>query len=404
MKYWRASFAIAAAAALTVSQSGTASVPSSTDTAWCQEAGGPSHLGVAVGEHTISASNVSRLKLRWRYDVPGRPTRGISNPTVAGGRVYVAVGAQLIGLNALTGKPIWSIKLPAEQYGTPSVAAGKVIVGLANGDVRAVDASTGRLVWNRRIGGVYVSAPTIDGSHAFVENDKGLLVSLDVRNGAILWTFHAALDGGQPAVGGGSVFAVVALPFDQKAGAQFYGAVAVDKVTGKRKWGGHEGLYAAARQISVMSGHLVVMDSANYLTGINASTGALEWRRAVGPAVSPGSSGGGGCGPAISGGFVFAAEAPGFGGYDIGSYSATTGKPKWIIHNRLCNQGSIVFANGVVFIPWANELRALDPSSGRTLFTRGVGGAVVGQAVVTGRLVATVQLDNGQMSVQLYGV
>ena len=101
---------------------------------------------------------------------------------------------------------------------------------------------------------------------------------------------------------------------------------------------------------------------------------------------------------------MFAAEAPGFGGYDIGSYSATTGKPKWIIHNRLCNQGSIVFANGVVFIPWANELRALDPSSGRTLFTRGAGGAVVGQAVVTGRLVATVQLDNGQMSVQLYGV
>jgi quinohemoprotein ethanol dehydrogenase len=106
-------------------------------------------------------------KVRWTFDpqVPGHAgyksccdvvNRG---PALYLGNLYIStIDGRLIALNAVTGKPVWSVLTvdPAEMYaitGAPRVMQGKVIIGNGGGElgsrgyVSAYDASNGKLLW-----------------------------------------------------------------------------------------------------------------------------------------------------------------------------------------------------------------------------------------------------------------
>jgi quinohemoprotein ethanol dehydrogenase len=123
---------------------------------------------VSTAWSKVYALDAATGRQLWFYDpkVPG-PTgahaccdvvnRGVA---VYEGNVYIAtLDGRLIALNAVSGKPVWSVRMfeyPSRRYsstGAPRAARGKIFVGNAGADlggrgfVTAYDARSGRRVW-----------------------------------------------------------------------------------------------------------------------------------------------------------------------------------------------------------------------------------------------------------------
>jgi polyvinyl alcohol dehydrogenase (cytochrome) len=101
----------------------------------------------------LNASNVQALKLKWAFNL-GDVTIARSQPTIVGGRVYIATAAGVVySLDASTGCTHWGFKANqirsgvaiGDANGTPAVFFPD-----AGGTVYAVNASTGELIWKVR--------------------------------------------------------------------------------------------------------------------------------------------------------------------------------------------------------------------------------------------------------------
>ena len=141
---------------------------------------------------------------------------GYSGPAVAEGRVFItdlvdrknkSATERALGLDAATGKVLWTYAYPVE-YGiaypagpraTPVVDGDFVYVAGAVGDLACLEAATGKPVWKKSLTEDYggslptwglSASPLIDGRQLIVlVGGKGaaLLVSFDKRTGKELW-------------------------------------------------------------------------------------------------------------------------------------------------------------------------------------------------------------------------
>jgi polyvinyl alcohol dehydrogenase (cytochrome) len=107
----------------------------------------------------ITADQVKRLKLKWAFGFPGA-TSVYGQPSLAAGRVFVGVNTGYVySLDAATGCVYWSFEAQAGVRNAISV--GQVKAGSSAryaayfGDLRAnvyaVDAATGALLWKTRV-------------------------------------------------------------------------------------------------------------------------------------------------------------------------------------------------------------------------------------------------------------
>src|ERR1700694_601940 len=103
----------------------------------------------------LSAAQVPQLKLKWAFGFPGvEQTYG--QPTIAGGRVFIGVASGAVySLDAATGCVYWSFQADASVRNAinigPVKGHGDAKQGISFGDVRAnvymLDAATGKLLW-----------------------------------------------------------------------------------------------------------------------------------------------------------------------------------------------------------------------------------------------------------------
>lgn len=107
----------------------------------------------------IAADQVQRLKLKWAFGFPGA-TAVYGQPSVAAGRVFVGVNTGYVySLDAATGCVYWSFE--AQSGVRNAISVGEVKAGGSTryaayfGDLRAnvyaVDATTGALLWKTRV-------------------------------------------------------------------------------------------------------------------------------------------------------------------------------------------------------------------------------------------------------------
>jgi polyvinyl alcohol dehydrogenase (cytochrome) len=101
----------------------------------------------------LTASNVPALKLKWAFNL-GAVTIARSQPTIVGGRVYLAtVTGAVFSLDAATGCTQWGFKANQVRSG---IAIGEasdtpaVFFPDAGGTVYALNAATGALIWQVR--------------------------------------------------------------------------------------------------------------------------------------------------------------------------------------------------------------------------------------------------------------
>jgi polyvinyl alcohol dehydrogenase (cytochrome) len=106
----------------------------------------------------LTASQVSRLKLKWAFGFPAA-TVVYSQPSLAGGRIFVGVDTGYVySLDAATGCVYWSfaaqagVRSAVSVGALPSAGAGETAQSAAyfgdiRGNVYALNARTGELVW-----------------------------------------------------------------------------------------------------------------------------------------------------------------------------------------------------------------------------------------------------------------
>jgi outer membrane protein assembly factor BamB len=339
---------------------------------WPEFRGGPWHSGTNPFETTLSASNVSGLGVKWMTNGPG----WVSSPVVAGGVVYVggALDQTLWALDEHTGTVKWRAQTGSWVDSTPAVAKGLVFVGCGDGYLYAFRTRDGSLAWKVPLGGSVESSPVVVGGVVYVGSEGGSVSALSASSGALIWQTY--LDGGvdaSPAVAGGSVFVGGLFTF-----------YALDAATGAVRWTYVPGgvFFGSA---AVKGGVVYAGSTYGYVFALNASSGALIWKRGA-----DGSDGKVLSSPAVSGGRLY---------YTIVNFDWTHEK----LQARRLSDGHLLWshtyvplgggeiepspsvANGVVYAgSLDNSFRALDAKTGAVLwtYTDPAGGAFFASAAI----------------------
>lgn len=243
-------------------------------------------LNTRYQPHTsISAENVSGLKLKWAFGIPDAST-AYAQPTVVAGRVFFGSGdGTVYALSAESGCTIWIYRAQTTVRTAITVAAaGKnrdlAYFGDGEANLYAVDAENGKLLWKVKIdshrSARITAAPQLYRNRLYVglaSNEelsggdpdypcctfRGSVVAVDALTGKQIWKAYAFADVPGPSKPGsshakfGPAGAAIwdAATIDVKRGALYVGTgdayvdpaadgtdaiVAFDLATGKRLW------------------------------------------------------------------------------------------------------------------------------------------------------------------------
>jgi eukaryotic-like serine/threonine-protein kinase len=305
-----------------------------------------------------------------------------SAPTVAEGRVFVREqGGAVTAYDAASGARLWSAFAgggpvgydfpPVVDRGVVYVAGGRGMLS-SSGDVFALDAATGAVRWTVSIPGFGGYPIAVDGEDVYVDGPH--LLALDRASGARRWELMIGnlSDGGysRPAVDGDTVY----------VGGGDGRVYAVNRATGSTRWStpvGAAGFSSAGPTVSV-AGSLVYAVSkdaevtafgdatvSGHVRALDSATGEERWSQHVDGLRAFGS------GPLVSGTTVYVASST------LGAYDAATGVPRWTAPTGGTSLFSFtppVLELGTVYVAGGDgRLHAVDATSGRTIWTAGVG-------------------------------
>jgi polyvinyl alcohol dehydrogenase (cytochrome) len=159
----------------------------------------------------LRAADISKLKLKWAFNL-GDVTTARSQPTVAGGRVFIAsVTGVVYALDANSGCTYWGFKTGGMRSGVTLGSANgtpSIFFGDSGATVYAVNADTGQLIWKNRPVDHFTTLAT---------------AAPQIHNGVVYQAFSSF----EEAIAGDPVYAC----------CTFRGSVvAMDAATGKKIW------------------------------------------------------------------------------------------------------------------------------------------------------------------------
>jgi outer membrane protein assembly factor BamB len=303
---------------------GLALPPSRLNGDWTHPRGGPG----GRPEHPALAD---APVLRWSVDIghgAGRRTRLIAAPVVGGGLVFALDSAGTLSAVTTDGRLAWRAALaPAGERteagfgGGVAYSGGSVYVTTGYAEILAVDAATGAIRWRHRLEAPARAAPTVLDGRVFAVARNDVAVALDAPTGGVIWRITGAggdaglLGGASPAAEGslvvlpfssGEVLGVVARSGTQAwgqavtggrrelvrnrindvtgdpviAGGSVYASnqsgrtIALDRLTGERRWTMPEGAYGPAWPVA---GSIFLLSDVGTLVRADAATGAILW-------------------------------------------------------------------------------------------------------------------------------
>ena len=303
---------------------GLALPPSRLNSDWTHPRGAPG----GRPEHPAIADAPA---LRWSVSIgrgSGRRTRLITAPVVGGGLVFALDSTGELSAVTTDGRLAWRTELapPGERGesgfgGGVAYAGGTAFVTTGYGEVLAVDAATGAIQWRHRLEAPARAAPTVLDGRVFAVARNDVAVALDAASGGVLWRITGA-GGGTGLLGGASPAAegpLVVLPFSSgevlgvvaRSGTQAWGqavtggrrelvrnrindvtgdpviaggtvyasnqsgrTIALDRLTGERRWTMSEGAYGPAWPVG---GSIFLMSDLGALVRADAATGDILW-------------------------------------------------------------------------------------------------------------------------------
>lgn len=195
-------------------------LPAPEDTSEWTQAGGLSHHAM----HHMVLGPAPRLV--WRADAgvaSGERNRTLGEPVVADGRVFVLdAKSYAMAFNASNGDRLWRRELVSDEEddghflgGGLAYDGGLIFATTGFAEVIALDARSGRDAWRVKIDAPVRAAPTVSGGRVFITTVENEVIALAAKDGRRLWNYSGVssqtilLGSGSPAVDGG----VVIVPF-----------------------------------------------------------------------------------------------------------------------------------------------------------------------------------------------
>lgn len=160
---------------------------------------------------------------------------------------------------------------------TPPLPAGdRLLFGLQNGGLIALDRNTHTLAWKFQAGGAIFGAPAVAGGTVYAGSNDRKLYALDLASGAFRWAF-ATRDAisASPAVAGGLVV----------AGSEDRTVYALDALTGQERWRYTTGDAIAAAPAIVDDAVYIGSDD-GVLYALDLASGAPRWAFVTGDAIT----------------------------------------------------------------------------------------------------------------------
>jgi outer membrane protein assembly factor BamB len=256
---------------------------SSDSATWTLPAGNLAGTRAASGS-AISADNVSRLRVSWRFTPPDpleRYGRFASTPLVDGDTVYVEdLRSNVFALDRQSGKVRWVRRFGAINDGPNGLALSDGrIYGATDSDAFALSASTGRVLWDQHLTSAsqqFVDVAPVSwkglvffSTVGYAPLGRGVIYALDARTGTVRWRFDT-VEHPWPhplEAGGGGIW----YPVSIDAEGRLYAGI-----SNPDPWGGSPTLPNGA----AFPGPVLYTDS---LVVLNARTGRLLWYDQVTP-------------------------------------------------------------------------------------------------------------------------
>jgi outer membrane protein assembly factor BamB len=312
------------AAAAPAQVPGLALPPSRLNSDWTHPSGAP-------GGRPDHPALAEAPALRWSVDIgrgSGQRTRLITAPVVGGGLVFALDSTGTLSAVTTDGRLAWRAGLaPAGERaeagfgGGVAYAGGTVYATTGYAEVLAVEAATGTILWRHRLEAPARAAPTVLDGRVFAVARNDVAVALDAATGGVLWRITGA-GGGAGLLGGASPAAegpLVVLPFSSgevlgvvaRSGTQAWGqavtggrrelvrnrindvtgdpviagdavyasnqsgrTIALDRLTGERRWTMPEGAYGPAWPVG---GSIFLLSDVGTLVRADAATGDILW-------------------------------------------------------------------------------------------------------------------------------
>jgi len=200
----------------------------------------------------INRTNVSRLRLKWLYDLDSGNEPVEATPIVVGAVMYVTVPPnKVVALEASTGRQIWTHthalpkRLSISDFRANrgvAVFADKVYFGTLDAQLVALNAKTGEVAWSARLGNpddghsitgapLAVHGKILIGISGGEFGIRGFLDAYDAATGRRVWRFYTIPEPGQPGsdtwqgeswrTGGGSTW--ISGSYDVEANLVYWG-------------------------------------------------------------------------------------------------------------------------------------------------------------------------------------
>lgn len=127
-------------------------------------------------------------------------------PAFADGKLYlISTDGKLEALDAATGKTLWKQstrvgggiwpfkhKKPgqdARYAGGPAISGNLLVVGTLDGHVYGMDAATGKQLWSAEVDDEVISPPAIDTGVVYVRTNSGNVYAFDANSGERKWAY-----------------------------------------------------------------------------------------------------------------------------------------------------------------------------------------------------------------------
>jgi len=127
-------------------------------------------------------------------------------PAFADGKLYlISTDGKLEALDAATGKTLWKQstrvgggiwpfkhKKPgqdARYAGGPAISGNLLVVGTLDGHVYGMDAATGKQLWSAEVDDEVISPPAIDAGVVYVRTNSGNVYAFDANSGERKWAY-----------------------------------------------------------------------------------------------------------------------------------------------------------------------------------------------------------------------
>ncbi|MBP9692586.1 MAG: PQQ-binding-like beta-propeller repeat protein [Alphaproteobacteria bacterium] len=235
----------------------------------------------------VSALKVDSGDVLWSTDIsPESHGSAIIGGGLAygGGKVFVtSPHAEVLALEAATGKILWRLATPSPVRAAPTLAKGRLFVLTISNQLEVIDAETGNRLWNHagiteHAGLLGTASPAVSNGVVVVTYSSGEIYALKAENGHQLWT--ETLSSTRRPDSLSSLSHIKAFPVIDKDKVIIIGhnqkMAAYDLNRGERLWERHIG---GTRTPAVVGGYVFMINSHNELLCLTRNHGQVVWVR-----------------------------------------------------------------------------------------------------------------------------